>query len=43
MVEIAMNSVPGLNPALGPVEIVERKGIGHPDTFIDIKMTEVVC
>jgi len=41
MVEIAVNSVPGLNPALGPVEIVERKGIGHPDTICDALAEEL--
>ncbi|KPJ95517.1 MAG: S-adenosylmethionine synthase [Gammaproteobacteria bacterium SG8_11] len=41
MVGITVNSEPRLNPALGPVEIVERKGIGHPDTICDALAEEL--
>jgi S-adenosylmethionine synthetase len=41
MVEITVNSVTRLALALGPVEIVERKGIGHPDTICDALAEEL--
>ena len=41
MVDIIVNSSPMLSPSFGPVEIVERKGIGHPDTICDALAEEL--
>lgn len=35
MVDITITSQTGMSPSSYPVEIVERKGIGHPDTICD--------
>ncbi len=35
MLEMSITLVKKLSPAAGAVEIVERKGIGHPDTICD--------
>ncbi len=35
MVDITITSQTGISPSSYPVEIVERKGIGHPDTICD--------
>jgi len=41
MTEVIVNSQAALSAALGPVEIVERKGIGHPDTICDALAEEL--
>ena len=41
MVNIIVNAQAALSAALAPVEIVERKGIGHPDTICDALAEEL--
>ena len=41
MSEISITPVTMLSPAAGKVEIVERKGTGHPDTMCDALAEEL--
>lgn len=41
MVEISITPCRGLSPSAAPVEIVERKGTGHPDTMCDALAEEL--
>ena len=41
MVEISITQSRDISPATGPMEIVERKGIGHPDTMCDALAEEL--
>lgn len=41
MVEISITQSAEISPAFGPMEIVERKGIGHPDTICDALAEEL--
>jgi len=41
MFEINVTPVTNLSPATTPVEIVERKGLGHPDTLCDALAEEL--
>ena len=41
MLDISITPVVHISPEAGPVEIVERKGIGHPDTICDALAEEI--
>jgi S-adenosylmethionine synthetase len=41
MTNVNVSSFDGLSAARGPVEIVERKGLGHPDTICDALAEEL--
>src|SRR3972149_7589402 len=40
-VNLVVSELDGIAPAAQPVEIVERKGLGHPDTLCDALAEEV--